>query len=170
MKKSITQESNYGCGTVCFAFAADLAFLYILFAVTMANFVAQIPYYLHQYYLTSHTAPSPLGLVLMGGVLAWFLIGYHGLARYQKYGYILVLSFLSVEFLFYLQTQIAQYLSGHGIFLYVSSPHSLILFIVFGVGYINFIASAWFIYELLRHARSFVGDAALPLSKRITKS
>jgi hypothetical protein len=131
-------------------------FLKCLFITTIANFVAQIPYYFHQYYLATRSAPSILGLVLMTVVLGWFLAGCYLLAQRKNIGYLLTVSFLIIEFLFYLQTQIMQYLSGRGVFLYVLHPDDWLLFLVFGIGYINFFASAWFIIHLLKRKSEYV--------------
>jgi hypothetical protein len=131
-------------------------FLKLLLAVVGANFLAQIPYYLHQYYLPSHAAPALVGLVLMGVVLAWFGVGFAGLRRGSRIGYYLTLTFLMVEWLFYLQTQIVQALTGHGILLYVWHPSDMVLFIVFGLGYINFFASFWFVYFMLSRKAMFL--------------
>lgn len=129
-----------------------------MFLVVVANFAAQIPYYFHQYYLTEHLLPSLLGVLLLGIAFAWFLVGYNALRKGKKLGYILITSFYIVEFLFYLQTQITQAVSGKGILLHVLRPDDALLFVVFGVGYINFLAAAWFAYYLLRNKRNFVAS------------
>ncbi|MDB5180229.1 MAG: hypothetical protein JWN12_861 [Candidatus Saccharibacteria bacterium] len=56
-----------------------------------------------------------------------------------------MMAFLIIEFLFYLSTQITQAVSGKGILLHVIHPDDLILFVVFGIGYLNLITSAFFI-------------------------
>lgn len=130
--------------------------LITLAVVTLVNFLVQIPYYFHQYYVTAHLPPSPIGVVLMSGVLAWFLGGYYLLLKGKKSGYILITAFLTVEFLFYLMTQVTQLLGGHGVFLYVLHPSDPFLFLVFGIGYINFIASALLLYFLVRYRSQFI--------------
>lgn len=127
----------------------------ILFLVVVSNFIAQIPYYLHQYYNPRHLAPSVLGVLLMSVVLAWFLIGYSMLKKQKKRGYFLMQSFLSIEFLFYLQTQLVQFATGHGVLLHVVHPDGWLLFIVFLIGYINFLAAAGFISYLVARRHQF---------------
>jgi hypothetical protein len=127
-------------------------FLQVLFFVVLANFLAQIVYLIHQY--GGHASPVGAGLMLI--VFAWFLAGYILLWRQKLIGLILMFTFLSIEFLFYLSTQVTQAISGQGILLHVLQPSDPILFIVFGIGYINFIAAAYFIIHLLRNRQSFV--------------
>ncbi len=127
-------------------------FLNIVFVVVIANFAAQIPYLVHQY----HGKPSVVGVILMVAVLAWFLAGYILLLKNSMTGFVSLISFLIVEFLFYLSTQITQAASGKGILLHVLHPDDPFLFIVFGIGYINFIAAGYFVIYLLRHKSIFV--------------
>ncbi len=131
-------------------------FSIVLFFTVISNFIAQIPYYFHQYYQTHHLAPSLVGLSLMSLVLVWFISAYLLLRKQKKSGYYLMLTFLAIEFLFYLQTQISQLLISHRILLRVYRPDSLLLFIVFAIGYANFIAAAYFIGYLLRNRKQFV--------------
>lgn len=131
---------------------ANKQFLRILFVVVVANFIAQIPYLLHQY----HGKPSSIGIILMMAVLAWFLVGYSLLLKKSIVGYIVLMGFLIVEFLFYLSTQVTQVASGKGILLHVLHPDDVTLFIVFGLGYINFIAAGYFVYHLSCHKDAFV--------------
>jgi hypothetical protein len=130
----------------------------LVLVVTIANYIAQIPYYFHQYYSPYKTLPSLAGSMLLGITLIWFLIGYIKTAVGQLSGYYLLLSFLIVEFLFYLQTQISQLLISHQLFLHVLHPNGIVLLLVFGIGYLNFFASAFFIYYLLFNRRLFVDN------------
>ena len=93
-------------------------------------------------------------------VLTWFIVAYYGLISHKKFGFFLTIGFLLTEFIFYLQTQIVQYVSGHGILLYVVHPHNWLLFIVFGIGYINFIAAALFIPYLMIHKSQYLNSNA----------
>ena len=122
-----------------------------LFVVVTTNFLVQLPYYYHQYYAKYHVLPSLPAVLLVGAVLIWFLTAYYWLQKGRAVGYYFTMAFLIVEFLFYLQTQIMQLISGHGILLYVINPHDVILFIVFGVGYLNFFAAGWFVYYIHLH-------------------
>lgn len=131
-------------------------FLKILLVTVLINYVAQLPYYWHQYYTTSRFLPSLFGTVLLGITLTWFIVAYQKLAKGRKAGYYLMLAFLAVEFLFYLQTQISQYLVVHRILLHVYRPDGVLLFAVFGIGYINFIAAAYFAVYLLINRNRFV--------------
>ncbi len=130
-------------------------FFKILFWTVISNFIAQIPYYFHQYYISRHIAPSLIGLTLLSLVFVWFISAYILLKNGKKTGYYLMLTFLIIEFLFYLQTQIVQATTGHGILLHVLRPDNGLLFIVFFIGYVNFIASAYFIFYLIKYRSSF---------------
>ena len=127
-------------------------YLPILFIVVIANFIAQIPYYLHQY----HTPPSTIGTLLLLAVLVWFLLGFTWVWQGKTKGYAVMIAFLITEFLFYLSTQITQAVSGKGILLHVMNPEDPVLFMVFGIGYINLIVSGIFIILLIidRNKRS----------------
>ncbi|HET9174320.1 MAG TPA: hypothetical protein VFN56_03500 [Candidatus Saccharimonadales bacterium] len=131
-------------------------FYKILLATVLCNYAAQIPYYLHQYYLPHKFLPSLFGTVLLSLTLVWFCVAYRGLRHGRTYGYYVMLAFLSVEFLFYLQTQLSQYLIAHRILLYVYHPQGLLLFIVFGIGYINFLAAAYFLVYIMRHKQQLI--------------
>lgn len=121
-----------------------------------ANFLAQVPYYYHQYYARSHRPPTLLGAVLMLLVLAWFVVGYWRIAARKPLGLVLSVSFLLVEFLFYLQTQIVQAATGNGILLHVLHPDDPLLFVVFLIGYINLLATPFLVWGLLRYRESFL--------------
>ncbi len=133
-------------------------FLIVLFLLVLLNFIMQVPYYIHQYYLPFHTLPSVFGTSLLVLALTWFILAIVLLAKKKSVGYYLIITFLAVEFLFYLMTQVTQALSGHGILLYVLHPTDLLLAFVFGVGYINFVAAGISLYILLRYKRNFVEE------------
>ena len=131
--------------------------LKILFIVVIANFAAQVPYYFHQYYLPYRTLPSLTALFLMTFVLGWFLSGVYLLYQEKTVGYYLSISFLAVEFLFYLQTQIVQAVTGRGVLLHLLHPDGATLFIVFGIGYVNMLASPWFAYHFIKNKSKYLG-------------
>lgn len=128
-------------------------FMKLLLVVVLVSYAAQVPYYVHQYYAPHRFLPSLYGSVLLGLTLIWFLMAYRKLLNGSKLGYFLMLSFLTVEFLFYLQTQISQLLISHRLFLHVYKPDGVLLFIVFGIGYINFFAAAYFVVYLLANRK-----------------
>ncbi len=129
--------------------------LKLLLVTVLLNYAAQVPYYIHQYYAPHHFLPNLYGTALLGITLIWFLAAYKKAASGQRSGYWLMLTFLVVEFAFYLQTQISQLLISHQILLYVYKPHGALLFVVFGIGYVNFFAAIYFIWYFVRHKRKF---------------
>ena len=89
----------------------------ILFLLILANFIAQIPYFLHLYYkpgrnLLAEARPS----LIMGFVFAVFLVASILLFKHIVAGYWLMLIFLAVEFLFYLWNTIGEVRHGYGLF------------------------------------------------------
>lgn len=93
--------------------------------------------------------PSMSGVILLLIVLTWFLLSFVWLWQGKIKGSVLMIGFLSVEFLFYLSTQITQALSGKGILLHFINPDDTILFIVFGIGYLNMLVSLPFIIFII---------------------
>lgn len=118
--------------------------LRFLFWITIANYIAQIPYYLYNYYFPYHILPTVSAAVLLGATLVWFLAGYFGTTNNWKYGSILLISFLSIETLFYLFSLV----SG-AFFFQMQNPHPIIR-IVFVVGYISGAVAAYYVYRLVR--------------------
>src|SRR6185312_6553829 len=70
----------------------------ILAALILLNFIAQIPYYLHLYYFRHHQPPNIVGSLLLGAVFALFVAGYALLAMHKPLGYVLLQTFLAMEF------------------------------------------------------------------------
>jgi hypothetical protein len=58
-----------------------------LFWVVVADYFAQVPYFLVNYYFPHQTPPSVSAIVLLGLTLAWFLLGYFGFRAQRRYGY-----------------------------------------------------------------------------------
>lgn len=90
---------------------------------------------------------------MMGVVLVMFLFGYIFLMKQNRFGYWLLVVFLSLEFLFYVLNFIGSLMHGFGLFFQLYN-HDLILRIVFAIGYINLFASGYFLFLLLykRHS------------------
>ncbi len=104
--------------------------LRILFWVVMLDFAAQIPYYLINDYLPRHAPPTVSSMVLLGVVLAWFLVGFFGLRVGRRFGFWVLGSFLAVEGLFYLATV----LTGAAAF-QLANPNPIVK-CVFIIGYL----------------------------------
>ncbi len=122
----------------------SLSSLRFLFWITIANYIAQIPYYLYNYYFPYHTLPTVSSIVLLGATLVWFLTGYFGTVSGWKYGYALLISFLSIEALFYLHS-----LVFGAFFFQMQNPHPIIK-IVFVIGYISGAVAGYYVYRLAR--------------------
>jgi hypothetical protein len=122
----------------------------VLMAVVLTNFAAQVPYTLHLYGPTFNAR----GAALLGVTLVWFLAGSWGLARGWSAGYWLLVSFLAVEFVFYFRNDILLIPYGYGLpyhLVHVSDP---LLWVVFLIGDVNFVAAGFFVWDLLRRGHS----------------
>jgi hypothetical protein len=109
--------------------------LAVLFWVVILDYLAQLPYYLVNYYLPHQLAPTLSAVVLLGATLAWFLIGYVSMRRGRAFGFWVLLSFLVVEGLFYLHTL----LFGAAV-LQMTNPNPVVR-AVFVIGYVTGIVS-----------------------------
>ncbi len=138
----------------------------ILFLLILANFIAQIPYFLHLYYkpgmsLLAEARPS----LIMGFVFAVFLVASILLFRRTVAGYWLMLIFLTVEFLFYLWNTIGEVRHGYGLFFRLHNP-DLLLRSVFAIGYINLFASGYFLFLLLLRRSDFLDRRAFEYARK----
>lgn len=126
-----------------------------LLVVTIINYIAQIPYYLHNYYFPYHLAPTASAILLLGGTLAWFVIGYVGTVKRKKYGYWTLLAYLVVETLFYGRTILS------GTFIKQLHNPSLIVNAVFVTGYISGIVAGVYVWLLVRSKADLISDRTL---------
>jgi hypothetical protein len=120
----------------------------ILFLLILANFIAQIPYYLHLYYNPNNLFAEAKGILLMLFVFVVFLLASILLFKQKVLGYWLMVIFLTVEFLFYLWNTIGEVIHGYGLFFHLNNPN-LLLRAVFAIGYVNLFASGYFLGLLL---------------------
>ena len=117
--------------------------LYVLFALTVLNYLAQIPYYIH-FYGVYHAAPSPLGVALLAGTFALFLVGFSLTLRNSRGGWWLLLGFLALEFVFYLVHNLS------GAFLQDLPLNDPLFLVVSLIGYLNTVAALIYLVVLIR--------------------
>jgi hypothetical protein len=141
--------------------ARQALILRTMLAVVLANYFAQIPYYLDVYYLPHGAPPRLAGTLALLFTLVWFVAGYVWLGRGSRVGYWVLLAFIATEFSFYLWNTGIQALNGFpaGFHLQARDP---VLFGVFAIGYLNFLAGAYFIYFLLRNRQSLIAARSQP--------
>lgn len=134
-------------------------FLWLMGVVVGANYLAQIPYYLHLYYFPHGALPSARGVALLGYTLIWFVMGIAGLALRRAAGYWLLGAYLVTMVIFYLHGLVIQIAHGYPpvLFLHLNDP---ILTVVFAIGYLNMLCGALFIVILARHYRALVAPPA----------
>ncbi len=123
-------------------------FLVVVFVVIVANYVAQVPYYLRLYYFPHHASPAFWGTLALAATLAWFLVGFALLWRGRVAGYWLTLSFLVTETGFYLYNEINQLAHGFAPFFHLGNPDP-VLWMVFTIGYLNMVAGVLFVAALV---------------------
>ena len=122
----------------------------ILFLLILANFLAQIPYYLHLYYNPNNLLAQVKGGFLLLIVFAVFLLASFLLFKRTVIGYWLMVMFLVVEFLFYMWNTLGGVIHGYGFLYHLANP-DLILRAVFAIGYMNLFVSGYFLGLLLLH-------------------
>ena len=128
---------------------------WVCFALVLANFVAQVPYFLHLYAGTQAFAISLRSFLIIGAVFAVFLAAMALLYKGLRAGYWLALLFLAAEFLFYLLGALESTLHGYGLFFQVYNP-DLILRVIYSIGYLNLFASGYFLFLVLRFRHYFL--------------
>lgn len=127
----------------------------ILFFLILANFIAQIPYYFHLYYNPNNLLAQAKGILILSFVFAVFLLASLLLFKQKVLGYGLMVTFLAVEFLFYLWNTLGEVLHGYGLFYHLANP-DLLLRTGFAIGYVNLFASGYFLFLLLLKRTHFL--------------
>jgi hypothetical protein len=130
--------------------------LAILVAVVFCNYLAQIPYSLHLYGLSADRR----GVVLLGATLVWFVAGVGLLMRGRAVGYWLLVSFLAVEFVFYFRNEILLIPGGYGMPYHLTHIRDPLLYVVFLIGDVNFLAAGYFLWYLLSNGRHLIAQRA----------
>jgi NADH:ubiquinone oxidoreductase subunit K len=116
-----------------------------LAAVTLANYAAQVPYFIHNDFSVDHPLPGVRAAGLLGVTLAWFILGLAGFLRGRRWGFAVLVSFLAAEALFYGAT------FATGIFLLQMHHHSGLLRAVFVTGYASGAVAVWYACSLIWH-------------------
>lgn len=124
-----------------------------LVAAVGVNYLAQIPYYLHQYYLPHHQPPALLGTLALGLTLLWFVVGYWAYVANRRLGLPVLLAFLVVQVLFYGHAVVLGLLTGGGAVAQLTTSNRF-LWVIFAIGYVNFAVAAYYVYWLLRNGRA----------------
>jgi hypothetical protein len=128
---------------------------WLLSGIILANFVAQIFYFIHLYYTPQNPLPNLQSTLALGSVFVLFLAGVVLLLLKPYMGYIVLSIFLALEFFFYLWNIIGGMLHGYGMFFHLAEPDPT-LWVVFAIGYLNFFASGYFLFLLLYKRREFI--------------
>ena len=128
--------------------------VWVLFAVLLANFAAQVPYFLHLYYSPQHPLPDLKSSLLLGSVLMLFLVSFGLLVGRRGACYYLLIFYLALEFFFYLLNIVGGALHGFGLFFHLAD-HDPVLWAVNAIGYLSFFAAGYFLLLLIARRRQF---------------
>jgi hypothetical protein len=112
-----------------------------LVAITLLNYAAQVPYFLHN---EPHQFPGLRAVALLGATLAWFALGLAGFLRGRSWGFAVLVSFLVTEAIFYGAT------FASGAFIPELENRSDLLTAVFAIGYATGAVAGCYAYRLLR--------------------
>ncbi len=118
-----------------------------LMGLILANFLAQVPYFLHLYYTPQHPLPALAPALTMGTVFAAFVIPAWLFLRGRRPGYSLLIAFLAVDFLFYLWNISGGAIHGLGLFFHLRDSDPILWAVNF-IGYLNFFAAGWLLLRL----------------------
>lgn len=121
-----------------------------LLIVTLINYLAQIPYYLRLYYFPHHLLPSVSAVLLLGGTLLWFLVGYIGTQLKNNWGYRALVGFLIIEALFYTLSVV------RGGFWYQIHAADPLIKSIFIIGYISGGVAGYYAYYLARFRSAYL--------------
>jgi hypothetical protein len=119
-------------------------FLWPLVLVTLANYVALVPYYLHNDASAEHPLPPVRAVVLVTLTLAWFLSGVRGLRHRAWWGRFVLLGFLVAEAALYAKT----FATG-AVVHQMHNPSDLVR-AVFVIGYLSGAVAIVYIVLLMR--------------------
>ena len=122
-----------------------------LLVIVALNYLAQIPYDIHQY----QGRFNPVGTLLLLITLIWFLAGYGLIQKKVKIGYWLLLSFLITQVIFYFQNEVVLSFYGYGMMYHFLHSKDWILWLVFAIGDLNFFAACFYSFYLLRNKTLF---------------
>ena len=129
--------------------------VWVLFGVLLANFVAQVPYFLQLYYGPQHPLPDLKSTLLLGSVLLLFLVSFGQLLAKRAAGYYLLIFYLALEFFFYLWNIFGGARHGFGLFFHLADRDP-VLWAVNAVGYLSFFAAGYFLLLLIARRRQFL--------------
>ncbi len=120
---------------------------YLLLGLILANFLAQVPYFLHLYYTPQHPLPALAPGLTMGAVFAAFVIPAWLFLKGRPAGTYLLIGFLAVDFLFYLWNISGGVVHGLGLFFHLHDSDPILWAVNF-IGYLNFFAAGWLLLRL----------------------
>jgi hypothetical protein len=112
-----------------------------LVTITLLNYAAQVPYFLHN---EPHQLPGLRAVALLGATFAWFALGLAGFLRGRSWGFAVLVSFLVTEAIFYGTTFTS------GAFIPELHNRSDVLKAVFAIGYATGAVAGYYAYRLLR--------------------
>ncbi len=128
----------------------------LLFISILLNFIAQAFYFYHLYYNGFKSLETHLPqIIIIVVTLAFFLVPSLLLYMKKKVGYYLLLSFLIVEFLFYLMNFIEAFIHYANPFFQLNNP-DMFLRVIFVIGYMNLFSSGYLLLLIIRNKKEIL--------------
>ena len=118
-----------------------------LIFVTLTNYAAQVPYFIHNDYSAAHSLPGLRAVLLLGATLVWFAVGLAGISGNRGWGFGVFISFLITEAFFYAVSIIS------GAFIFQLENPSNLLKEIYVIGYVSGAVAAYYAYRLIRERR-----------------
>ena len=105
--------------------------------VVLVNYAAQLPYALDLY----GTRINLAGAALLAATLAWFAVAYASYVRGNRIGYPLLVAYAAAQVAFYFHGQVLLAFSGYGLPYALTHAPDAIVWVVFVIGDVNFVAA-----------------------------
>ena len=124
-------------------------------AVVLLNYAAQVPYAIDLYGMHLSLA----GAALLGATLLWFLVGLTALAGGSRTGYVVLTTYAAAQVAFYFHGQVLLAFAGYGMPYSLTHARDAIVWAVFVIGDVNFLAAAVTLVYLLARRRGLAAPA-----------
>jgi hypothetical protein len=119
-------------------------------AIVLLNYAAQVAYAADLY----GTRINVAGAALLGATLAWFLVGLWGLAAGRRVGHPVLLAYALTQAAFYFHGQVLLAFEGYGMLYALTHARDGVVWGVFVVGDLNFVAAVGAAVYLVVRRRS----------------
>lgn len=119
-------------------------------AIVLVNYAAQVAYAADLYGMRV----SPAGVVLLLATLAWFLAGTLLAGSGRPVGHLVLGAYAAAQFAFYFHGQVLLAFAGFGVIYALTHARDAVVWTVFAIGDVNFIAAGGALLYLLARRRT----------------